>query len=44
MILSRMKDLKFKVLDDGLKFKFVPDKKEYEEANEFIEKYISLLK
>lgn len=42
MIISRMKDLKFNVLNDGLRFKFVPDKKEYDEANEFIEKYVSL--
>ena len=42
MIISRMKDLKFNVLNDGLRFKFVPDKKEYDKANEFIEKYVSL--
>ncbi|WP_294342243.1 FprA family A-type flavoprotein [uncultured Clostridium sp.] len=44
MILSRMKDLKFNVLSDGLRFKFVPYNKEYADADEFIEKYIKLLK
>lgn len=43
MIISRMKDLKFNVLEDGFRFKFVPDEKEFNEADNFIEKYIELL-
>jgi len=43
MLTQRLKSLKFKVLEQGLKFNFVPDKKEYEEANKFVEEYLQLL-
>lgn len=43
MMTERLKSLKFKVIDPGFRFKFVPDKKEFNQANEFINKYIELL-
>lgn len=43
MITERLRSLKFKVLPEGLKFNFVPDKKEYEAADKFIEEYLQLL-
>ncbi|CAM2819495.1 FprA family A-type flavoprotein [Hathewaya histolytica] len=43
MITDRLKGLKFKVVEPGLRFKFVPDTEKYKEADEFIEKYLELL-
>ncbi|MDP4143090.1 MAG: FprA family A-type flavoprotein [Bacillota bacterium] len=43
MLTERLKSLKFKTVQEGLKFKFVPDKKEFEAADEFIDKYMELL-
>lgn len=43
MITERLKSLKFKVVEPGFRFKFVPDTKEFREADEFVEKYIELL-
>ncbi|MGH4139806.1 FprA family A-type flavoprotein [Clostridium sp.] len=43
MLTQRLKSLKFKVVEEGFKFKFVPDTKEYEEADKFVEDYLQLL-
>lgn len=43
MMMGRLKSLKFKTTDEGLRFKFVPGEKNYKEADEFIDKYVSLL-
>lgn len=43
MLTQRLKSLKFKVVEEGLKFKFVPDVKEYEQADRFVEEYLKLL-
>lgn len=43
MMTERLKSLKFKVLDPGLKFNFVPDEKDFNAADEFIEKYMNLM-
>lgn len=44
MMTDRLKSMKFKAVDEGLKFKFVPDEKEYKAADEFIEKFMQLIK
>ena len=44
MLTQRLKSLKFKVVEQGLRFKFVPDSKEYELADKFVEEYLQLLK
>jgi flavorubredoxin len=43
MLTERLRSLKFKVLPEGLKFNFVPDIKEYEAADKFVEAYLQLL-
>lgn len=43
MLTERLRSLKFKVLNEGLKFNFVPDSKEYEAADKFVEAYLQLL-
>jgi flavorubredoxin len=43
MLTERLRSLKFKVVEDGLKFNFVPDIKEYEKADKFVEEYLQLL-
>ena len=43
MLTQRLKSLKFKVVEEGLKFNFVPDVKEYEKADKFVEEYLQLL-
>jgi flavorubredoxin len=43
MLTERLRSLKFKVLPEGLKFNFVPDVKEYEAADKFVEAYLQLL-
>ncbi|MBU3144743.1 FprA family A-type flavoprotein [Clostridium sp. CF012] len=43
MLTQRLKSLKFKVLEEGLRFNFVPDIKEYELADKFVEAYLQLL-
>jgi len=43
MLTQRLKSLKFKVVEEGLKFNFVPDIKEYEKADKFVEEYLELL-
>ena len=40
MLTERMKSLRLKVVDPGLKFNFVPSEKEYAQADEIIEKFI----
>ena len=42
MLTERLRSLKFKVVPEGLKFKFVPDHKEYEAADKFVEEYLQL--
>lgn len=44
MLTERLRSLKFKVHPEGLKFNFVPDSKEYEAADKFVEEYLPLLK
>ncbi|MBU3181151.1 FprA family A-type flavoprotein [Clostridium psychrophilum] len=44
MLTQRLKSLKFKVVEEGFRFKFVPDNKEYEQADKFVEEYLKLLK
>ncbi|CAG7840199.1 Flavo-diiron protein FprA1 [Clostridium haemolyticum] len=43
MITERLKSMKLKVVEDGFRFKFVPSNKYYKNADEFIEKFISLI-
>jgi NADH oxidase (H2O-forming) len=43
MLTQRLKSLKFKILEEGLKFNFVPNIKEYEKADKFVEDYLKLL-
>lgn len=42
MLTERLRSLKFKVVPEGFKFKFVPDNKEYDAANKFAENYLEL--
>ncbi len=44
MMTSRLKDLKFKVVDEGLKFNFVPSEEELKKADKFIENFLDLMK
>lgn len=44
MVNSRLKSLKFKVLEDGLKFNFVPSENDFEVAKVFVENYLEMLK
>lgn len=43
MLTERLKSLKFKVVEEGLKFKLVPNAQEFKTADEFVEKYLKLL-
>lgn len=43
MLTSRLKSLKFKVVEEGLKFKFVPSEEELKKADEFIDKFLELM-
>lgn len=43
MMTERLKSMKFKTLDEGLRFKLVPSQKDFEMADEFIEKFINTL-
>lgn len=43
MLTERLKSLKFKTVESGLKFKFVPSGEDFINADEFAKKYISLL-
>lgn len=43
MLTERLRSLKFKIVSKGLKFNFVPDSKEYEKADKFVEDYLKLL-
>ncbi|MCY6484679.1 FprA family A-type flavoprotein [Clostridium aestuarii] len=42
MITSRLKSMKFKTVDQGLKFKLVPSEEDYKMADEFIDKFLGL--
>jgi flavorubredoxin len=44
MITERLRSLKFKVVDEGLKFNFVPSEEDFSRADEFVEEYLGLLK
>jgi NADH oxidase (H2O-forming) len=44
MLSSRLKDLKFKVVDPGVSFCFVPSEEEFQKAEEAVEKFIELMK
>lgn len=43
MMTERLKSLKFKTLDEGFRFKFVPSDDDFKKADEFLDKYIELL-
>lgn len=43
MMNDRLKSMKFKTLDEGLRFKLVPSEKDFEMADEFIKKFIEIL-
>lgn len=43
MITQRLKTMKFKTIDEGYRFKFVPDNKEFQVAEKFIQKFIEIL-
>lgn len=43
MITNRLKSLKFKVVEEGLKFKFVPSKEELKKADEFVDSFLGLM-
>lgn len=44
MLTERLSSLKFKVVNPGFKFNFVPSEAEYKQADEFVEKFIEILK
>ncbi|GAA0721887.1 FprA family A-type flavoprotein [Clostridium malenominatum] len=44
MMTERLKSLKLTVVEEGLRFKFVPNEEEFKKANEFIDKFVALLK
>lgn len=43
MLMDRLKGLKFKTTEEGLRFKFVPGEKNYSAADEFVDKFTALL-
>lgn len=43
MLTSRLKDLKFKTVDPGLSFCFVPSEEELKKAEEIVDKFIELM-
>jgi len=43
MLTDRLKSLKFKVVESGFKFKFVPNQDELKKADEFVDKFLSLM-
>lgn len=43
MMMDRLKSLKFKTIESGLRFKFVPDTKEFKEADVFVEEFLKTL-
>ncbi|GAA0746099.1 FprA family A-type flavoprotein [Clostridium oceanicum] len=43
LMIDRLKGLKFKVLEEGLRFKLVPSKEELKKADEFVEKIASMI-
>jgi len=40
---ERLKSLKLNVVEEGLKFKFVPSEDDFKRADEFVEKFAALL-
>jgi NADH oxidase (H2O-forming) len=43
MLTERLKGLKFKVVEGGLKFRLVPNTEEFKTADEFVDKFLELL-
>ncbi|MDF2880859.1 MAG: lactamase [Clostridiaceae bacterium] len=43
MITERLKSLKFKVLEDVLKFKFVPSEEDFKRADNFVDKFLKTI-
>lgn len=43
MLTSRLKDLKLKVVEPGISFCFVPSEADYKNAEEAVDKFLSLL-
>lgn len=43
MMTQRMKSLKFKVIDPGLRFTFVPSEEDFKNADSFVEEYTKLI-
>lgn len=44
MLTDRLKSLKLKVIDPGFKFKFVPSENDMKDADEFIDKFMEIVK
>lgn len=44
MMTERLRSLKFRVVEEGLKFNFVPSEEDFLRADRFIEQYLELLK
>ncbi len=44
MMTARLKSLKFNVVEEGLKFKFVPSEEDLKNVDEFVEKFMGILK
>lgn len=44
MMTERLKSMKFKVIDEGLRFKFVPGENDYKAADDFLDKFVQLMK
>lgn len=43
MLTDRLKSLKFKVVEEGLRFKFVPSEEDLKKADEFVDKFLELM-
>lgn len=43
MLTDRLKSLKFKVLEDGFKFNFVPSEEDYKRADSFVQEFTKLM-
>lgn len=44
MMTERLKSLKFNVVEEGARFKFVPSKDEFKKIDEFVDKFMTILK
>ncbi len=44
MLTERLKSLKFNVVKEGVRFKFVPSEEEFKKVDEFVDKFMDILK